>query len=386
MKLDRVRSTLRICGSEASIQAVRKQLASLCGPRKPVSAAVWAELMRTRTMQDPQQAVVARLEQETGCRVHIERSSREVRLFGPSAGAALAARRLDELDRECAEEVVPVGVCAFTAESLQALAHACGVTLRVEEAQVVVLGLRDAVVLAAEELRTVADGAQAGQAAAKVLGALGHSVPDKMVREVPRETHSPAHGVVTTKMPRAPSPVGSVADAPAGRVHNHAHRKPQAPKPWHNQRSGGGGCLKGCGHGFGAPAGACPTCGAGNFCSHCGAPTWSPQSSMSLGDYSSYMAAKPSATYTDVGSCDSSGHPGTPDSDTQGPPWVQWMAFDGNMQPRPAAMMPGRLVPVCFTPTQVPQGVVPVCFTQGHMIQYRPSSGAADGCAEALGT
>lgn len=121
-RLDRARSVLHVSGSEAAVQDVRRQLSSLRGPRKAVSPAVWAELMRTRTLADSSEdGLVAWLQQESGCRIHIERTRQEVRIFGPNEDVAVAEQMLEELERSCTED----------------LAQVCGGTLRADEGQAV---------------------------------------------------------------------------------------------------------------------------------------------------------------------------------------------------------------------------------------------------------
>eukprot|EP00913_Durusdinium_trenchii_P030834 g28878.t1 len=51
--------------------------------------------MRTRMSEDASSSVVQRIQQLSNCRVHIERTSKEVRLFGPKAAVAAASQLLD---------------------------------------------------------------------------------------------------------------------------------------------------------------------------------------------------------------------------------------------------------------------------------------------------
>ncbi|CAE8703576.1 unnamed protein product, partial [Polarella glacialis] len=97
---------------------------------------------------------VAWLQQMSGCRVHIERSQQEVRLFGPKETVAIADRLLDELESGlCASIAVPVEDSdSLPSVSLQLLAHSCGITLQIAESEIIVLGLVAAVEEAAEEL------------------------------------------------------------------------------------------------------------------------------------------------------------------------------------------------------------------------------------------
>jgi hypothetical protein len=152
MRLDKLHGVLHITGSEHCVGAARHLIAGLGGPRKIVRKAVWAELLRTRTLQSGEEANVARIQQESGCRIHIERSRQEVRLFGHAEAIAIAEKLLKELDQECIEKTVPMKVGASTSPALQALAHSCGVTLQLEENQILVLGLQDSVNEAVKDL------------------------------------------------------------------------------------------------------------------------------------------------------------------------------------------------------------------------------------------
>ncbi|CAK0840364.1 unnamed protein product, partial [Prorocentrum cordatum] len=94
--IDRGRGVLHASGPEAALGELQRQLASLRGPRKNVSAAVWSELMRTRTnSKDPEEGLVARLQQESGCRIHIERDRHQVRIFGPSDEVRVCERLIE---------------------------------------------------------------------------------------------------------------------------------------------------------------------------------------------------------------------------------------------------------------------------------------------------
>mmetsp|Transcript_124389 Transcript_124389/g.265061 ORF Transcript_124389/g.265061 Transcript_124389/m.265061 type:complete len:487 (-) Transcript_124389:131-1591(-) len=358
VKLDRARGVLRVSGPESSIHAVRRSLASLTGPRRPVPAAVWAELMRTRTMNYSAQATIARLQQESGCRIHIERSRQEVRIFGPGGGIALANKLLDELAKTCTEEVVSLGSLPPVApEMLQTLARACCVTLRVEEGQIAVLGVRVAVDNAVKELkRCIADpqNFEPGPLPREVSEAVAledtEGIGDKLDAEDdfgPDENEK--LGAVTTKMP-----------PPAMADKNLDEQGLQQIKCGHNHQSG---CR------------ACPTCGAGRFCVFCGAPTWQ-VSSMNVANYAAF--GSPQGVGGDGchdaapaprggGAWKGGNKPGTrtPDSDSQNPPWVQgvqFMQYDGGM----GGMVPAGMVPVCFPTGMVangmPQGGMQVCM------------------------
>jgi hypothetical protein len=153
-KLDKLRGILRLSGSETGVQTARHLISGLGGPRKAVKVSVWAELLRTRTLQEGTQAIVAQIQQESGCRIHIERSRHEVRLFGDAEAVVIAERLLHELDKDCTEATVPMRTDSNIAPALQSLAHSCGVTLRLDENQVAVLGKRDPVAKAVKELNS----------------------------------------------------------------------------------------------------------------------------------------------------------------------------------------------------------------------------------------
>lgn len=344
VKLDRARGVLRVSGPESSIHAVRRSLASLSGPRRPVPAAVWAELMRTRTMNNSAHATIARLQQESGCRIHIERSRQEVRLFGPGDGVNLANKLLDELAKTCTEEAVSLGSATPIAPvMLQSLAHACCVTLRVEEGQIAVLGVRVAVENAVQELkRCIADpeNYQPGPLPQEVSDAVALEDPAGSAGKLDTEDYfepddSEKLGVVTTKMPPAVT-----ADE--------------------NLDVQGLQQIKGM-HGSQSSCRACPTCGAGRFCVFCGAATWQ-VSSMNLATYAAFGSQGVGGGHCHDAPAPRSGggwkganKPGTrtPDSDSHMPPWAQGVQF---MQYDMGGMVPTGMVPVCFPAGMVPNG------------------------------
>merc|ERR1719277_1098332 len=104
------------------------QLAVISAPRKPVSGAVWAELMRTRMFEaNSPSATLSQLQQGSGCRVHIERHRQEVRLFGTSEAIEKAEDLIEQLAEKVTERVVMVPSGSMpTATAVQAVAHACG--------------------------------------------------------------------------------------------------------------------------------------------------------------------------------------------------------------------------------------------------------------------
>lgn len=157
LKLDRAKGLLWVTGSERAIVEVRHRLECLAGPRKTVSAAVWAELMRTRTLiegPDASKSAVEGIQHLSGCRVHIERSKHEVRLFGAKSASAMADRLLNELEEMCTEYAIEApNSHQLNSDILHQIAHSGSVSMRVEPQQIAVLGLSCAVEPAVAELQ-----------------------------------------------------------------------------------------------------------------------------------------------------------------------------------------------------------------------------------------
>jgi len=257
LKLDRARSSLRVSGSEEAIQSVRRHLENLSGPCKPLAPAVWAELMRTRTLRYSSRATIAHIQNQSGCRIHIERGKQEARLFGPKEGIALADRLLNEFAETCGEDVASVGRPTSTLSSikLQAIAHAFGITLRAEGQDVVVLGIKASVAKASRELQRYVSDPE------------GYSV--ESLPKAP-ESDSEEHAAEEARLARAKdgsSDAGVVAPARMGAV---TKLKPPAEQPTAPKASSkrNAPVVQNC-HGP-----TCPSCGAGRFCSGCGAQVW----------------------------------------------------------------------------------------------------------------
>jgi len=255
---------LQVVGSETGIQAVRRQLESFAGPRKPVPTAVWAELMRTRMHSTTALISVATIQEETGCRVHIERSRCEVRLFGDVQGVRQASERIDELATRCIESFVPLAGCSdIPAEELQNLAHDNRVTFFQESGKIVVYGLKDAVskavvslqeaiasrpaeatdVSSPEENRassTELSGAEAGRAQVTFEGSESSQPcvpPSTVLAAVPPQVgHGAQQGAIGAVKKKAVPAQANAARCRSGHLQ------------------------------------CCPTCGAARFCTECGAP------------------------------------------------------------------------------------------------------------------
>lgn len=276
LRVDRQRRVLHVIGSPEAIDAIQAQVESLRGPRKTVTSAVWAELMRTRILQD-ESSVLYRLELASGCRIHIERKQNEVRLFGPPDAASTANKLLDDFAAEVTEVSFDMNTTQMSEESLLALAHKCGVSLRVEDDQVIILGLHANVEYAGREFKELSgqkppqydstsssEGLQLQVPNYQVLAAqenpypsgachgtypmMGSSVPIMVTRE--------SSGVPVMQNATAPSQACSTQQ-PFMLSPNFAMAQPQIPA--HTQAAQ----MQTSKH-------VCPTCGCGHFCTSCG--------------------------------------------------------------------------------------------------------------------
>jgi len=275
LKLDRFRGVLQVTGFQSAIADVLRQLESLSGPCLSVTAAVWAELMRTRKIDDMTQAAVARIQHESGCRVHIDRNSQDVRLFGRQDKVVVAQRLIEQLGPMCVAEIVHMkGPMPLDAEQLQVFAQVFGVGLQLDQRQITVLGITGAVAEAATELRksNVGAGLDVGtpseaarlaisEAMASLQGdgdagndaAYGYIQANNISMQT--VSRNGMQGAGPTKFATSRAPVNM----------NHASRSAAAPKMRTVQE------IEGTGGGGGG--GACVTCGdSSNFCVHCGKP------------------------------------------------------------------------------------------------------------------
>jgi len=298
LKLDRYRGVLQVTGFQSAIADVLRQLESLSGPCLSVTAAVWAELMRTRKIDDMTQAAVARIQHESGCRVHIDRNSQDVRLFGRQDKVVVAQRLLEQLEPMCVAEAVHMkGPMPLDAEQLQVFAQVFGVGLQLEQRQITVLGIAGAVAEAAKELRKSNLGAglevsmhseAARLAISEAMASLqgdgdaSHDDPYSYVQMNNLGMHpvsrNAMQGTAPTKFATSRAPVNM----------NHFSHPAAAPQLQIQtaQDTGGGACVT-CGDSSnfcvhcGKPArrimtgpnAGCTTCGAVNFCAFCGGAT-----------------------------------------------------------------------------------------------------------------
>lgn len=226
LKLDRHRNCLQVRGTERSIADLREHLETLIGHRRSVSPAVWAELMRTRT-QTTSDAAIQYIQEQSGCRVHVERTTQEVRLYGCEKNLKMADKLLKELAEETDIQVVQGMV---SPELLEHIALSMGVTLRVQDTYIEVLGRKDATQSASAELEKLL---QKAGFCEKTLEAETHSIQSQS----------------TIPSPQPPSPQGPKI-AEMGQHLQNIHGQTQ---PVENR---------------------CPTCHCGRFCGTCGAQIW----------------------------------------------------------------------------------------------------------------
>lgn len=282
LRLDRVRGVLCVVGPPSSVEAVRHHIASLGGPRRVVSAAVWAELMRTRT-QTSSNAAVVRLQSESGCRIHIERSRNEVRIFGPAENRAIAERLLEELEEACSGINVYTRTARFSVRAMHLVAISCGVTLGNENmGYVTVFGLRDAVACAVEILETLVSNAEdAGgiEFTAQMVEATGilHGLPNRVdalaLDQDLAESELTRDGLVGIPPPSAPTHGANGAKL-VGIPQLCRPPNQNQPKqgPFVDRRmpkanpQGGDRNPQHMHHNHGV----CPTCGSAPFCAYCG--------------------------------------------------------------------------------------------------------------------
>jgi len=303
LKLDRFRSVLQVTGSASCIADVRKQLETVSGPCLIVSEAVWAELMRTRTNDDSSRAAVAKIQEESGCRIHIERSAKQVRLFGRKDQIVVGQELLAKLDGMCVEEVVDMKCAQYLdLEMLRTFAHEFGVTLQVEEARIIVCGVKGAVMEAATELHdhgsdqqnfklSYEDTKPADAALSAIELAMSQLQSDATGPE--DKTQDAMSSGTSTKDTLTPlAEAACPTQASEKQKHGTVLTKTSPSVQQKEEGAGPGGQFNACPtcgdcgkfctqcgqpslklQQKSPPRGACQTCGAANFCIYCGAPT-----------------------------------------------------------------------------------------------------------------
>jgi DNA-binding TFAR19-related protein (PDSD5 family) len=263
--------------------------------------------MRSRTNTDPSQAAIARLQQQSGCRVHIERSVEQVRLFGPKRKQQVVQRLLEDLDRMCISEVVRMPFAPqLDTQMLQTFAQEFGVTLQVDGEQLAVIGIQGAVSEATEELRKCESGRQhfeqgvcAGKisdaARSAITAAMNSLIGDEDVEPLPiasgcatpemeNESSMMAlenlmQGAVISKLPTPPP-----KEPPPDKAHKTSKNQIQGKFQAKDKQAFNGTYCPTCGSEGrfcincgkptrDGPAEGCRTCGTVRFCVYCGHPT-----------------------------------------------------------------------------------------------------------------
>eukprot|EP00930_Biecheleria_cincta_P035310 TRINITY_DN2428_c0_g1_i1.p1 TRINITY_DN2428_c0_g1~~TRINITY_DN2428_c0_g1_i1.p1 ORF type:complete len:421 (-),score=88.97 TRINITY_DN2428_c0_g1_i1:87-1349(-) len=349
LKLDRAKGVLWVTGSERAIAEVRLRLECLGGPRKTVSAAVWAELMRTRTLVEGpavSKSAVERIQHLSGCRVHIERSKHEVRLFGPKSAGVVADGLLNELEEMCTEHLVDSpNAQLLSSDVLHQIAQFGSVSMRVEPQQIAVLGLSCAVQPAVAELKQYM--ANPDQFEPRGNPDATNSAVAAALSKLNSDRHLPSATTTSASLPpmaiddsdhstdvchenyesRQWSNVGSGASTTPKLTSN-----PQPPQQQQQQQVLRQDIAHTC----------CHTCGAHRFCGNCGQQTWQ----MNMVTFAvPYVQMQP-------GPCEDSGMRGMV------PAAGMTMPAETSQMPQHFIQMgQGNLMPMCFAPGMMPQGM-----------------------------
>lgn len=257
-QLDRVAGLLVLSGSQAGITEVRRQLASFQGPRKEVPGAVWAELMRTRKLTEGSEAgLLAKLQQQSGCRIHIERERQEVRLLGLEEEVAIADHLLDELAKQCWEISLAARTELLDVMAMRELAQAYGVTLRLDPGQVVVLGLSHKVIAAAEKVSST-------------LGASKLSAPTSPWSASTSSQETKTHGKGRAKLGTNPQRQVAPFEQPSARHMTVVRSVPGDLGTYYSTAAAARPLPIGCGGPAPPPGLAAGAPGRGGVCSTCG--------------------------------------------------------------------------------------------------------------------
>ncbi|CAJ1358408.1 unnamed protein product [Effrenium voratum] len=201
VKFDRQRRALWATGTPEGIAQVEAQVESMTGPRQQISRAAWAELMRTRTTSDASSAL-AQIQQQSGCRVHIERAKNEVRLFGSKTCVEQGAKLLTSLQAICTEQEIPIKTASLPLEVLNSFAQALCVTFRLEDDRLIVLGL-------------IPVARQAAQQLALCLPAGVQTVPQQVLQAAQQQVE---RQVSWLRLDGSPSTTASEGDRPQERL------------------------------------------------------------------------------------------------------------------------------------------------------------------------
>lgn len=283
LKLDRASHRMQVTGTAKAIADVHRLLQGYTGPSCSVPATVYAELMRTRTNPDPEVAAVAQIQKLSGCRIHIERTSMHIRLFGAQPHIEIATDILKDLNRRCVNQSVEKPGHTLDEGELLKFAQEFGITIHIQENSISFLGIEGAVTAAVARFGQNESGcsSEARLAIMKAICKLGgaeNSVDEAAVVE-DAQPEMLMDGAVITRLPPVEPPHLHAKQPPGDE--KASRRSSSRIRPTTSQQfsecpdcgctakfcvhCGGGTIMKT--HGAG-----CPTCGAVKFCMYCGMP------------------------------------------------------------------------------------------------------------------
>lgn len=153
LMLDEHWQMLHLAGACSSIYKAQELLEIMEGFTVDISSAMWTELMRCRREDEAEGSplTLSKVQEIVGYRVHVERDSLALRIFGPKnmeSSAAILLRRLEEL---CVKEVLKLPEdCDWN--EIKMLQKSSNLTLRVEGDFVELEGIQSAVLEMKQEL------------------------------------------------------------------------------------------------------------------------------------------------------------------------------------------------------------------------------------------
>eukprot|EP00438_Fugacium_kawagutii_P026035 Skav215407 [mRNA] locus=scaffold356:19405:28406:+ [translate_table: standard] len=151
--LDEHWQVLHLAGGCPAIYKAQELLEIMEGFTVDISSAMWMELMRCRREDEDIKSplTLSKVQDIVGYRVHVERDSLALRIFGPKSmesSAAILIKRLEEL---CVKEVLKLpDDCDWN--EIKKLQQYGNLTLRVEGGFVELEGIQSAVLAVKEEL------------------------------------------------------------------------------------------------------------------------------------------------------------------------------------------------------------------------------------------
>lgn len=151
LKLSKELSVVEISGTAEGVQVAQRLVEERLGPVKELSAAVWHELHRTRKGFGGLNLI----HKLTGCRLHLQRDTSQVRLFGTAQCVARASALLEHLEDMCTEARVKGPAKQLDQTMLDKIACETCVTLWIEGSELCLVGFKTAIEDALAEIRRV---------------------------------------------------------------------------------------------------------------------------------------------------------------------------------------------------------------------------------------